>query len=96
VHERDGGRCTYRDKDGRRCGKRHDLEFHHKHPFARGGDHGPANLTLMCRAHNTLVAEQDYGEDVMARFRAATSRACVPVDAYGARIVVQPRWLSSG
>jgi len=96
VHERDGGRCAYRDKYGRRCDKRHDLEFHHKHPFARGGDHSPANLTLMCRAHNTLVAEQDYGEEVMARFRAATSRASVPVDAYGARIVVQPRWLSSG
>jgi hypothetical protein len=62
----------------------------------RDGDHGPANLTLMCRTHNTLVAEQDYGEDVVARFRVATSRACVPVDAYGARIVVQPRWLSSG
>jgi hypothetical protein len=96
VHERDGGRCAYRDKYGRRCGKRYDLEFHHKHPFARGGDHSPANLTLMCRTHNTLLAEQDYGEDVMARFRAATSRASMPVDAYGARIVVQPRRLSSG
>jgi 5-methylcytosine-specific restriction endonuclease McrA len=96
VHERDGGRCAYRDKYGRRCDKRHDLEFHHKHPFARGGDHSPSNLTLMCKVHNMLVAEQDYGEDVMARFRAATNRACVPVDAYGARIVVQPRSLSSG
>ncbi len=71
VHERDGGRCAYRDKYGRRCDKRHDLEFHHKRPFARGGDHSPANLTLMCRAHNTLLAEQDYGEDLRARFRAA-------------------------
>jgi len=33
VHERDGGRCTYEDKRGRRCTKRHDLEFHHKNPF---------------------------------------------------------------
>jgi len=96
VHDRDGGRCTYRDRLGRRCARRHDLEFHHKHPFARGGDHGAANLTLMCRAHNTLMAEQDCGEDVMARFRAATSRAGVPVDAHGARIVVQPRWRSPG
>ncbi len=96
VHERDGGRCAYRDKYGRRCDKRHDLEFHHKQPFARGGDHSPANLTLMCRAHNTLLAEQDYGEDVMARFRAATSRSSVPVDAYGARIAVRPRAQPSG
>jgi hypothetical protein len=96
AHERDGGRCAYRDKYGRRCDKRHDLEFHHRLPFARGGDHDPANLTLMCRAHNTLLAEQDYGEGVMARFRAATSRAAVPVDAYGARITVRPRRLASG
>lgn len=97
VYERDGGRCTYRDRQGCRCGKRHDLEFHHKHPFARGGDHSPANLALMCRTHKTLLAEQDYGEDVVARFRAAISRPSVPVDACGARIVVQPRGgLSSG
>jgi len=96
VYERDGGRCAYRDKYGRHCAKRHDLEFHHKEPFARGGDHSPSNVTLMCAAHNTLLAEQDYGKDVMARFRSATSRACVPVDAYGARIVVQPRWRSPG
>jgi len=96
VHDRDGGRCTYRDRLGRRCARCHDLEFHHKHPFARGGDHSVANLTLMCRAHNTLMAELDYGEDVMARFRAAGSRRAVPVDAYGARIAVQPRGLSSG
>jgi 5-methylcytosine-specific restriction endonuclease McrA len=96
VYQRAGGRCAYRDRYGRRCSQRHDLEFHHKHPFAHGGDHSPANLTLMCKAHNTFVAEQDYGEDVMARFRAATTRASVPVDAYGARIVVQPRSLSSG
>ncbi len=30
VEKRDGGRCTYRDKHGRRCSKRHDLEFHHR------------------------------------------------------------------
>ena len=96
VHDRDGGRCAYRDKRGRRCAKRHDLEFHHKQPFARSGDHSPSNVTLMCKAHNTRLAEQDYGKDVMARFRASASRASVPVDVYGARIAVQPRWCSSG
>jgi 5-methylcytosine-specific restriction endonuclease McrA len=95
VHARDGGRCAYPDRYGVRCARHHDLEFHHKHPFARGGDHSPADLTLMCRTHNTLRAEQDYGEDVMARFRAAASRACVPVDAYGDRIALQPRRISS-
>jgi hypothetical protein len=69
VHQRDGGRCAYEDRRGRRCTKRHDLEFHHEKPFGRGGDHSPENLALMCRAHNTLLAEHDYGEEVMARFR---------------------------
>ncbi len=89
VHARDGGRCAYRDTHGRRCAKRHDLEFHHKKPFGRGGDHSPSNLTLMCRPHNTLMAELDYGKDVVARFRASSSRCVVPVDVYGNRIAVQ-------
>lgn len=74
MYARDGGRCAFRDSLGLRCTRRNDLEFHHRRPFALGGDHSPANLTLMCRAHNTLMAEQDYGQNVMARFRGATSR----------------------
>ena len=69
VHERDGGRCTYRNTQGRRCTRLHDLEFHHRTPFARGGDHRVVALTLMCRTHNLLMAERDYGTGVMARFR---------------------------
>jgi len=96
VHARDGGRCAYRDRHGRRCDKRHDLEFHHRHPFAHGGDHSPSNVTLLCRSHNNLLAEQDYGEDFMARFRALeTSPASVSANLCGAQIVVQPRRLSS-
>ena len=96
VHERDRGQCAYRDKRGRRCSKRHDLEFHHKEPFGRGGDHSPGNLTLMCRAHNTFLAEHDYGKEVMARFRASASGSSAPVDVYGSPIAVRPRWRSPG
>ena len=42
VHERDGGRCRYEDEQGRRCTARQGLEFHHRHPFGRGGDHSVA------------------------------------------------------
>jgi hypothetical protein len=35
VFERDGGRCTYVDARGRRCGARELLEFHHLDPWAR-------------------------------------------------------------
>ena len=86
VHERDGGRCTYRDRHGRRCSKRHDLEFHHRKPFGRGGDHSPEVLTLHCRVHNALLAEHDYGEEVMARFRRSGSRVSEPVVVYGVRL----------
>jgi hypothetical protein len=96
VHARDGGRCAFRDKRGRRCAKRHDLEFHHKKPFGRGGDHSPSNLTLMCRTHNTLMAELDYGEDVIARLRASASRSSMPVDVYGDRIAVQAQSRAPG
>ena len=36
VHERDGGRCRFVDEQGRRCTARHDLEYHHRHPFGHG------------------------------------------------------------
>ena len=78
VERRDKGRCTYRDSLGKRCTKRHDLEFHHLKPFGRGGEHSPQNLCLMCRAHNALLAEQDYGKEVMARFRRSPSRVSQP------------------
>jgi len=68
VHERDGGRCTYEDASGRRCTARDRLEFHHhRRAFARGGDHSVDNLRLMCRTHNRLLAEEEYGKAKMAR-----------------------------
>jgi hypothetical protein len=86
VHERDESRCTYRDKSGRRCTKRHDLEFHHRQPFGQGGDHSAKNLALVCRAHNALMAEQDFGKEVMARHRrrASHDRGTGPAGVAGA------------
>ena len=78
MEKRDGSRCAYRDKQGRRCSKRHDLEFHHRRPFGRGCGHTPENLALMCKAHNALLAERDYGEEVMARFARSATRAAPP------------------
>jgi 5-methylcytosine-specific restriction endonuclease McrA len=75
VHQRDGGRCTYQDARGRRCTARDRLEFHHhRQPFGRGGEHSVYNVRLMCRVHNQLLAEQDYGEEKMARFRRGPGR----------------------
>jgi 5-methylcytosine-specific restriction endonuclease McrA len=75
VNERDGGRCRYVDKQGRRCQERNRLEFHHRHPFALGGDHSVENVRLMCRAHNAYLAECDYGSEAMVRHRDRPGRA---------------------
>jgi len=86
VHERDEDRCTYRDRHGRRCPQRHDLEFHHEvTPFGKQGDHAPGNVRLMCRVHNLLRAEEEYGEEVMARFLRSSSRVSESVAVYGVR-----------
>jgi hypothetical protein len=63
VYQRDGGRCSFLDGQGRRCTARACLEFHHRHPFGYGGEHDPENLTLMCRTHNAHLAEVDYGKE---------------------------------
>jgi 5-methylcytosine-specific restriction endonuclease McrA len=68
----DDERCTYVDNAGRRCAETHCLEFHHLAPFARGGEHTPSNLTLRCRAHNAMAAEEDFGREHMGRKRIAT------------------------
>jgi hypothetical protein len=69
VYERDGGRCRYVDDQGRRCTAREGLEFHHRHPFAFGGHHSPDGLALLCRTHNGLLAEIDFGREAVAKHR---------------------------
>jgi hypothetical protein len=69
VHERDGNRCRYVDGQGRRCPERGRLEYHHRHPFALGGDRSLKNVALLCHVHNQYLAEHDYGRAAMARYR---------------------------
>jgi 5-methylcytosine-specific restriction endonuclease McrA len=63
VYARDGGQCSFVSTNGTRCGSRRDLEFDHIVPFARRGAMTLDNLRLMCRPHNALLAERDYGRD---------------------------------
>ncbi len=69
VYQRDGGRCRYLGPGGRRCDDRHRLEYHHVHPFGRGGAHAIENIVLMCRTHNLYLAERDYGAESIAPYR---------------------------
>jgi hypothetical protein len=68
VWARDNGCCSWRSRDGRRCGSRWKLELDHIQPVALGGDSTVANLRLICRAHNVRHAEQIFGRRHMARF----------------------------
>jgi hypothetical protein len=86
VRKRDGDRCTFVDGSGRRCTERRGLEFHHHDPFGRGGDHDPAKISLMCKAHNTYLAEREYGKAVMDRFR-RNGRVSEPAPVYVAAMV---------
>ncbi|HWA76893.1 MAG TPA: hypothetical protein VG937_31380 [Polyangiaceae bacterium] len=69
VYERDQRRCAYVDERGVRCGEAHRLEVHHLRAFALGGVHELQNLSLRCKAHNTLAAEQDFGREYVAHQR---------------------------
>jgi len=69
VWKRDQGRCTFIGPDGRRCGSTWKLEFHHLFEAALGGPSTVDNITLRCRGHNCLHAEETFGRAHMAQFR---------------------------
>jgi hypothetical protein len=78
VWSRDGSRCTYVDGRGKRCRETGFIELHHLHPEALGGPPTAENLTLRCKAHNALAAEQDFGRDFMETKRHMGSKG-VPI-----------------
>jgi hypothetical protein len=71
---RDGMRCGFVSEDGVRCDARAFLQFHHRQPWACGGSDTADNLMVLCRAHNRLLAEQDFGSAHIERWIAARSR----------------------
>lgn len=71
VFERDGGRCTFTDERGRRCGETGALEFDHLDGFARTHLHKADRIRLLCQAHNQYAAERMYGREFMQRARAS-------------------------
>ena len=78
VYRRDGGRCTWKQPDGRSCGERAFLEYNHRRPFALGGGHTVENVELLCRAHNQHAAVNVFGEATMAKLRSGGGKACKP------------------
>lgn len=63
VWRRDGGQCVHREPDGQRCAERGGLEYDHIVPYALGGpSNNPANIRLLCKAHNLIWARRVLGQ----------------------------------
>lgn len=55
VFQRDQGRCTFKDQQGRRCENQTWLHIHHIVPVTHGGGNEPTNLTTLCSSHHDLA-----------------------------------------
>jgi hypothetical protein len=67
VWLRDGGRCAFVGRSGRRCEEQAFLEFHHAVPYAAGGQATVENIHLRCRAHNGYEADLYFGRGLRVR-----------------------------
>ena len=63
ILERDGGRCCFVSPAGVRCCGEAGLQIDHIVPFAKGGKTEASNLRTLCRAHNLLMAELEFGRE---------------------------------
>lgn len=64
------GACSFTDPvTGRVCGSRYQIEIDHIVPKAMGGGDEPGNLRCLCRKHNQLMAEIEFGREFMDRRR---------------------------
>jgi 5-methylcytosine-specific restriction endonuclease McrA len=68
IWKRAEGRCEATDLAGR-CASRYRLELDHIVPHAIGGTDGLENLRLFCRAHNLKHSVENYGAEVVDRYR---------------------------
>ena len=71
VLEQASYQCEYRSPEGVRCSCRTGLEIDHVKPWGKLGSNDPANLRVLCKAHNLYLAEREYGREfVEARIEA--------------------------
>ena len=50
------------------------IQLHHHEPWARGGGETVDNLAILCAAHNRLLAERDFGKELLAQRIASHKR----------------------
>jgi hypothetical protein len=69
VWERDGGRCAFIGRNGRRCSETSCLQYHHVIARAKGGPTTVENIQLRCAAHNRYEAELAFGAEALRAAR---------------------------
>ncbi len=69
VRRRADDRCEYLSQEGHRCGSSFQTQTDQIWPVALGGKNGIENLRLLCRVHNSLMAEKILGLSKMRQFR---------------------------
>ncbi len=69
VRRRADDRCEYLGQNGHRCGSRFQTQTDHILPIALGGKNSVENLRVLCRVHNSLMAEKILGKGRMRQFR---------------------------
>ncbi|MEE8314135.1 MAG: hypothetical protein V3R91_07420, partial [Myxococcota bacterium] len=68
VVERDGECCSFRGRNGKVCGSKDFLEYEHRDAWTKHGAHRSNRMRLLCRSHNMLAAEGEFGRAHMDRF----------------------------
>jgi hypothetical protein len=64
------GQCCFKDpRSGKICGSCYQVQIDHILPKAFGGSDDPSNLRLLCRQHNLMMAERNFGRRTMDSFR---------------------------
>ncbi|MBI2520663.1 MAG: HNH endonuclease [Bdellovibrio sp.] len=53
--------CEFRDKNGKRCDERRNLQFDHIKPYALGGKTNEQNIQFLCPAHNQRRMIKTFG-----------------------------------
>jgi hypothetical protein len=61
VRARDGNRCAFVGKSGRRCESTRFVQLHHVDPYSLGGGKSVDELSLRCRRHNAYESELYFG-----------------------------------
>jgi hypothetical protein len=75
VWARDEGRCAFVG-GGERCHEGGFLEFHHRIPYADGGQATVENIELRCRRHNQFEAELIFAAEPMTRSKRPGAASC--------------------